>query len=157
MIKRVHSVAILAMAALCAAGPATPANIGFQPKEQPAVVVAGEGGIKLSNRGVDIWIVGDPAGKYRQIGVLTDTRWGLLAGDALTSRALARRIKQIGGDAAFVLEGGGRNDWGFYSDRARFLSKETITRVMVVKYVRSEPTDNLLSHSRSKLYRPQHP
>lgn len=109
------------------------ASLSFAPRAGADAIVAGRGGMKITNRGIDIWLMGEPAGNYRILGELVHSRWGILPGDTLTTSSVAKAIRRAGGDAAYVVDGKRWNRWGFYATDARLLSRKRETRIIVVQ------------------------
>lgn len=65
--------------------------------------ITGNGGRKLFSQGIDWWTSGDPAKRYKIIGVLTDSRTsGLFSGKAIGSKAIAGKVKATGGNAVIL-------------------------------------------------------
>ena len=61
-------------------------------------IYEGKGGASKNVNGVDIWLVGTPARKFRIIGYITDSRPGGLIPMARRDADLAAEAKKNGGD-----------------------------------------------------------
>jgi hypothetical protein len=127
----------LLLAGAIALSPLTAASAPkFEPYEGKKSVVDGEGGTRVQNAGIDFWTSGTPPHRYRILGVLTDARpSGGFGSDLTKSQALAKRIKDVGGDAAIVL-GEETKTTGAVSlgNGLTALAQERTTRLMVVHY-----------------------
>jgi hypothetical protein len=91
---------------------ASPAWAGnqFSIYEGPNAVQTGTGGAKITKDGVDFWTDGTPPRKFQILGFITDTRKDkLLSGHAVGSSGLAKRVRQVGGDALIVMGEDERN------------------------------------------------
>ena len=90
---------VIAMA-VCPAG----AKTRFEPYEARNPVVEGQGGARTMKDGVDFWTTGDPPRRYKIIGIIRDNRGtGLFFGNAIGSSGIAKKIREVGGDAAILL------------------------------------------------------
>jgi len=67
-------------------------------------VVEGQGGARSTKDGIDFWTAGDPPRRYQIIGIIRDNRGtGLLHGNALGSSGIAKKVREVGGDAVILL------------------------------------------------------
>lgn len=81
------------------------AGVQFATYEGPNAVQAGTGGAKIVAEGVDFWTDGTPPRRYQVLGYLTDTRGnGSFSKHAIGSKGLAKRVRELGGDALIVLD-----------------------------------------------------
>lgn len=83
-----------------AASPAAAKTI-FYKYEGPVQTRTGEGGIKQTNRGIDVWVQGSPPRRFEILGTIVDGR-STGDGNALTSKKVAQTVKEAGGDALLV-------------------------------------------------------
>lgn len=130
----------LAAAIALSAGHAV-AGTDFAAYEGPALA-HGVGGTKISTAGVDFWTTGSPPQDYRILGVLDDTRGtGLFSGKAIGGAGVARRVKELGGDAVIVL-GSDTSIKGamIMSGGMVGIARRAHTRLLVVKYEDAGPT-----------------
>lgn len=115
----------------------TPAGAGdFAAYEGREAVVQGEGGTRVQSNGVDFWTFGTPPRTYRILGVITDKRPAQGFGSNLTrSRALAKRVKDVGGDAAIVLTEETRPTGTFnLGNGSATVVEDRSTKLLVVRY-----------------------
>lgn len=74
------------------------------------MIMTGEGGTKIDNHGIDVWTNGKPAHRFQILGTIDDARQDkLLSGDALSSKSIAEKVKEVGGNA--LLLGGQNSDY----------------------------------------------
>ena len=69
------------------------------------VVLTGQGGTKVTKNEIDYWTSGSPPRRHQVLGVIKDNRdnhW--LSGNAVGSKAIAKLVKQAGGDAVIILD-----------------------------------------------------
>lgn len=67
-------------------------------------VVEGQGGSRTTKDGVDFWTTGDPPRRYQILGIIRDNRGtGPLHGAAIGSAGIAKKVREVGGDAAILL------------------------------------------------------
>src|SRR5690349_6047663 len=99
----IFEVSVLAAAALLSA----PAIAGMQyvkmPPNVPFMSQIGSGGTKVTADGVDFWTSGRPPRPYQVLGVLMDKDDSKMMAAVGTS-ALARKVKDLGGDALIVVD-----------------------------------------------------
>jgi len=89
-------------AALLTSWPAF-AGVEFQPYEGRQTIIEGQGGTRVAKNGIDFWTTGTPPRKYQIIGVIFDTRGvGPLSRSLVGSPAIAKKTKEVGGDAVIV-------------------------------------------------------
>lgn len=95
---------------LCAIGAtamlayAAEAKTRYEPYEARNSVVEGEGGSRMTKDGVDFWTTGDPPRRYQIIGIIRDNRGtGVFHGNAIGSSGIAKKIREVGGDAAILM------------------------------------------------------
>ncbi|TKD50553.1 hypothetical protein [Sphingomonas baiyangensis] len=95
---------LLLAAALAVAFPATAhAKIVFAAYEGPDAMQTGPGGTKVDMRGIELWMTGGPPRRFQIIGFITDSRKDrLLDGDALDSPAIAKKAREVGGEALIL-------------------------------------------------------
>lgn len=133
---------------------ATPAKAGVELSlyEGPDAVQTGTGGTKISKHGVDFWTYGTPPRRYRIIGVLTDTRTTkLLAGKAIGSAGLAKRVLRAGGNALIVVDRdsryGGRSTVRSPSGNSYDFGSfdKVTTQFLVVRYLEEEEKGSSLT------------
>lgn len=112
----------------------------------------GRGGTKVVAHDVDFWTTGQPPRQFQVLGIITDKRGtGPLSGDAVGSSSIAKKVKEVGGDAVIVMDqnsqitryvhGGQVSAYGnnvFGSGWTRPVERAT-TRMVVIKYLPSEP------------------
>lgn len=76
----------------------------YEPYEARNSVVEGQGGSRTEKDGVDFWTMGDPPRRYQIIGIIRDNRGtGLFHGNAIGSSGIAKKVREVGGDAAILL------------------------------------------------------
>jgi hypothetical protein len=86
-----------------AASPAG-AKTRYESYEARNSVVEGQGGSRTTKDGVDFWSSGDPPRRYKIIGVIRDNRGtGPLHGNAIGSSGIAKKVREVGGDAVILL------------------------------------------------------
>jgi hypothetical protein len=93
---------ILASVLALSAGPAFAKTTFFKYEGRPQIR-DGDGGVKQTNRGIDVWVQGSPPRKYEIIGTLVDDR-DMGDGDALTSKKVAKTVREAGGDALMLTD-----------------------------------------------------
>jgi hypothetical protein len=77
----------------------------FVSHDDGQTIRVGEGGVSVASDGVEYWITGSPAGRYRVVGTLTDQRSaGRGGGSAIGSSRLARRVRALGGDGLILVD-----------------------------------------------------
>lgn len=92
----------LLVISFCAA-PAV-AKSRFQPYEGADAVLEGKGGTRITKNGIDYWTSGMPPRRFKVLGLIEDRRGtGVLAGEAIGSKSVAKAAKQAGGDAVVFL------------------------------------------------------
>ena len=100
---RIASFAVL-FAVSISAQPAD-AKTRFERYEARESVVEGQGGSRIEKDGVDFWTMGDPPRRYQIIGIIRDNRGtGLLHGNAIGSSGIAKKVREVGGDAVILLD-----------------------------------------------------
>lgn len=101
---------LILMAALGICFPsAAYAKTTYEPYEAKATIVDGQGGTRTTENGIDYWTSGDPPRRYQVLGIITDTRGtGWMSGDAVGSTKIAKKTKEVGGDAVVILHQGSR-------------------------------------------------
>jgi hypothetical protein len=81
------------------------AKVTFSTYEAADPVITGKGGAKTTDKGIDWWTEGSPPKRYRIIGILTDDRGdGRLSGNAVGSKSIAKKVREVGGDAVVLLQ-----------------------------------------------------
>ncbi len=137
----------LLVALLLASVPASALHIRYQAYEGPVQPIQGAGGTKIVVDGVDYWTTGTPPRAYIVIGIIDDRRrTGLITKDAIGSRAIAAKVREVGGDAAVVMDQhdnvtgfvGGTQVFGSgsyaFATHSSLAVTEALTRFAVVKY-----------------------
>lgn len=66
-------------------------------------VYHGAGGAKKVVNGIEIWTDGEPPRDFRIIGIITDNRATGLAQNMTYFYDIARKVKNVGGDAAIIM------------------------------------------------------
>lgn len=97
---KAYQPALLVLIAL-SASPAG-AKVTFYEYDGPEIVKTGPGGVKIVKNGIEYWTDGAPARAYRIIGTITDSR-DASDGSAIGSKAVAKKVKQAGGDAVVMI------------------------------------------------------
>lgn len=93
----------LGLAAALAAHPLA-AKTRYESYEARNSVVEGQGGSRTMKDGVDFWTTGDPPRRYQIIGIIRDNRGtGALHGNAIGSSGIAKKVREVGGDAVIVM------------------------------------------------------
>ena len=116
------------------------AGVQFSTYEGADAIQTGSGGAKITKNGIDFWTDGTPPRKYQVLGFITDTRQDkLLSGKAIGSSGLAKRVREVGGDAMIVMGQNERNAGivgGFNNGMAwgRQVHKIT-TKFAVIRYL----------------------
>lgn len=88
------------------------------------IVYTGTGGTPVTREGIDFWPVGQSPRRYRTLGTIADRRGdGRFAGNAIGSGAVAKKIRQLGGDGVLVMS------------QAPDYGGEILTTMMIVQYV----------------------
>lgn len=95
------SSAVLAIS-LAVSAPAAAKTV-FYGYDGPPVVKSGEGGTKITVRGVDFWTAGTPYRRYRILGTIVDDRM-TGDGDAVGSKRVATTAKKAGADGVIFTE-----------------------------------------------------
>ena len=84
--------------------PSVEAKTRYEAYEARISVVEGQGGSRTTKDGVDFWTIGDPPRRYQIIGIIRDNRGtGPLHGNAIGSSGIAKKVREVGGDAAILL------------------------------------------------------
>jgi len=69
------------------------------------MIVEGKGGTKVNKNGIDYWTSGSPPKRHQVLGLIKDNRenvwWN---GNAVGSKAVAKLVKEAGGDAVVILD-----------------------------------------------------
>jgi len=95
---------ILAIGLAIAAAQSAEAKTRFEAYEARDSIVEGSGGSRIEKDGVDFWTMGDPPRRYQIIGIIRDNRGtGPLHGNAIGSSGIAKKVREVGGDAAILL------------------------------------------------------
>lgn len=90
--------------AIAVAASAAEAKTRYETYEARNSVVEGHGGSRTTKDGVDFWTTGDPPRRYQIIGVIRDNRGtGVLHGNAVGSSGIAKKVREVGGDAVILL------------------------------------------------------
>lgn len=93
----------LGIAAAMAAHPLS-AKTRYEAYEARNSVIEGQGGSRTTKDGVDFWTTGDPPRRYQIIGIIRDNRGtGALHGNAIGSSGIAKKVREVGGDAVILL------------------------------------------------------
>lgn len=93
----------LGIAAALAAHPLA-AKTRYESYEARNSVVEGQGGSRTTKDGIDFWTTGDPPRRYQIIGIIRDNRGtGALHGNAIGSSGVAKKVREVGGDAVILL------------------------------------------------------
>ena len=116
----------------------------FGPYEGRDAVVEGTGGTRVQANGVDFWTYGTPPRAYRILGIITDKRPAQGFGSNPTkSRALAKRVKDAGGDAAIFVSEETRATGAFnLGNGLSTMVEDRSTRLLVVRYEESEASQS---------------
>lgn len=129
---------LFALAGLSAAS-AAHAGLQFAQYDGPTAVQSGTGGTRITKDGVDFWTTGTPPRRYRIIGVLTDTRYEAWGKKALGSAGVAKRIRELGGDAVVLLGQKDRSDGAYIVPLGSSViggdDVKTTTELEVIKYL----------------------
>ena len=68
------------------------------------IILTGEGGTRTTKHEIDYWTFGSPPRPHQVLGVINDDRGtGLIHGDAVGSKSVAKLVKQAGGDAVVII------------------------------------------------------
>lgn len=90
--------------AVATATPPAEAKTRFETYETRESVVEGQGGSCIEKDGVNFWTMGDPLRRYQIIGIIRDSRGtGPLNGNAIGSSGIAKKVREVGGDAVILL------------------------------------------------------
>ncbi len=142
--------ALLSVVAILSSLSAAPVNARtrFEPYEARNSIVEGQGGSRTTTDGVDFWTTGDPPRRYQVIGIIRDNRGtGLLHGNAVGSTGIAKKVREVGGDAVIMInqntsiKGIWSQGQASYGDGQAFGStfsvpiRERMTTFFVVKYL----------------------
>lgn len=80
------------------------AKTRYESYEARNSVIEGQGGSRTTKDGVDFWTTGDPPRRYQVIGIIRDNRGtGPLHGNAIGSSGIAKKVREVGGDAVILL------------------------------------------------------
>lgn len=82
------------------------ASTSFQVYEGRNNVFQGEGGTRTSIAGIDFWEHGDPPRKCELLGIITDDRPGGMVPMSRLKADIAKKAKEVGGDAVVLLSSG---------------------------------------------------
>jgi hypothetical protein len=94
---------LIALTALFVASPAFADT--YAEYSGPNAIIEGQGGTKISKHGIDFWTSGAPYGRFQILGVYTDERSDrLIAGDAIGSKSIAKKVLKLGGNGVIVLD-----------------------------------------------------
>lgn len=81
------------------------AKVRFEAYEARNSIVEGQGGSRTEKDGVDFWTMGDPPRRYQIIGIIRDNRGtGVFHGNAVGSSGIAKKVREVGGDAVILLD-----------------------------------------------------
>ncbi|WP_174275026.1 hypothetical protein [Sphingomonas bacterium] len=127
------------------------AKTRFEPYEARNSVIEGQGGSRTTKDGIDFWTMGDPPRRYRIIGIIRDNRGtGVLHGNAVGSSGIAKKVRDVGGDAIVLLNQNSsvKGIWSqgqastsgnqTYGSGLSIPIEERVTTFAVVKYVDPE-------------------
>lgn len=104
-----------------------------------ALQVAGSG-TRITSNGIDFWTTGRPSRPHRILGILVDARGkGILGGDPITSKAFAKRVREVGGDAVVVLSRDVDTRAVIFDQGIAAPVRRQTTRFLVVRYEDSPP------------------
>ena len=93
----------LGIAAVMSAHPLA-AKTRYESYEARNSVVEGQGGSRTTKHGIDFWTTGDPPRRYQIIGIIRDNRGtGVIHGNAIGSSGIAKKVREVGGDAVILL------------------------------------------------------
>lgn len=81
------------------------AKTRFEIYEARESIVEGQGGSRIEKDCVDFWTMGDPPRRYQIIGIIRDNcGTGPLNGNAIGSSGIAKKVREVGGDAVVPLD-----------------------------------------------------
>ena len=125
------------VAAILAVGVSAPAFAKMEfASYQGEAVRQGDGGTLIQRNGVDYWTTGSPPRMYKVVGVLTDSRSEDAFGKkAIDSKKLAKRIAEVGGNAAIVMDENTSSGGGLLISGVYVADKQFTTRFLVVQYL----------------------
>lgn len=120
----------------------------FQAYEGRDAIAEGRGGTKVTAHGVDFWTTGEPPRRFQVLGQIIDKRGtGVLAGDAVGSAGVAKKVKEVGGDAV-IMGSTSERTVGYVSNGQVFASGnmasahgfampvgKAVTQMTVIKYL----------------------
>lgn len=76
----------------------------YEPYEARNSAVEGQGGSRTIKDGADFWTTGDPPRRNKIVGIIRDDRGtGVFDGNVIGSSGIAKKIREVGGDAAILL------------------------------------------------------
>jgi hypothetical protein len=97
------AVIVAGFAALIASEPAN-SKTRFEAYDARDSIVEGKSGSRIEKDGIDFWTMGDPPRRYQIIGIIRDNRGkGVFHGNAIGSSGIAKKVREVGGDAAILL------------------------------------------------------
>lgn len=107
------------LAALVAAAMLTSPAIAktkYEPLEfREPLILTGNGGSRMTKYEIDYWTSGAPPRRHQVLGLIRDNRGtGRIHGDAIGSKAVAKLVKEAGGDAVVIIDRN-RRDTGVIS------------------------------------------
>ena len=120
----------------------------YEPYEARNSVRDGQGGSRTTKDGVDFWTLGDPPRRYQIIGIIRDNRGtSHLHGNAIGSSGVAKKVREVGGDAVILLNQNSsvKGIWSqgeaysngnqAYGSGLSFPIEERVTTFAVIKYL----------------------
>lgn len=149
-----HKAIAFGVAVSLALGGHASARAKFTAYEGKDAIVDGRGGTKVTKDGIDFWTTGEPPRRFQVLGVLTDKRGtGLFAGDAVGAPSVVKRIQELGGSAAIVLNQKSQQAGTWYSGSASAYGNsaygsgfavpvmKATTQLLVVKYLDDDKSE----------------
>lgn len=102
-VARIRTIALAALAlVVCLPAPAS-AKITFAVYEGPNAERVGQGGTKMTEKGIDWWTAGQPPRRFKILGILSDSRTNKpFRGEAIGSKAIAKKVIELGGSAVLI-------------------------------------------------------
>lgn len=126
------------------APPSAASPKSFATYEGPDAVRTGTGGSKLTKHGIDYWISGSPPRRYRLLGRLTDARYTAYHSDVAGSPSIAKRVKQLGGNAVVVIHRRSNSEGAIIGTGTGIfggIDERELTELDVIRYEQDKPSD----------------
>jgi hypothetical protein len=105
----------------------------FRPYESRSpAIVEGQGGVRETVDGIDIWANGDPPRRYQVIGSIELRGY---EGYGSPNEVLARKVREVGGNAAIRMNRSSQFGGGVFASNVFVAYNTTSANYLVVRYI----------------------